>query len=351
METTPTIHLPLIMPSQAQKHVTHNEALLLLDGIVQLSVIDRHLASPPSSPAEGNRYIVAAGATGAWAGWDLDIALWSDGAWLRLEPIEGWLTWIQDEDLLVAWNGGGWMPAAAGNGTFGMVGANTSPDSTNRLAAKSDAVLLSHDDVTPGSGDMRLKANKSASAKTASVIFQTASSGRAEVGLTGSDDLKIKVSADGTTWKDAIVVNRTTGVVSMPFTPALQILTAENTSGTSMPDGTFVNQAFLSTTHNAFGSGAWNGTTFTVPAAGIYDVSACLNIDGSPNNLSMYFFKNGATILGFSEHTGGAGQNTILSRAVISLAASDTILVRLRHDAGSSQPGLVSSALSIIKIG
>lgn len=76
-----TVHLalPFIMAAQAQKHVTHNEALRVLDGVVQLSVKDRDLTAPPPSPADGDRYIVASGATGAWAGWDLNVAFWADG--------------------------------------------------------------------------------------------------------------------------------------------------------------------------------------------------------------------------------------------------------------------------------
>jgi hypothetical protein len=35
-ETTDILSLPFIMPSQAQKHVTHNEALKTLDAVVQL---------------------------------------------------------------------------------------------------------------------------------------------------------------------------------------------------------------------------------------------------------------------------------------------------------------------------
>jgi hypothetical protein len=41
---------------------------------VQLAVLDRHLTAPPASPADGDRYIVASGAAGAWAGWDLNVA-------------------------------------------------------------------------------------------------------------------------------------------------------------------------------------------------------------------------------------------------------------------------------------
>ncbi len=107
--TTASLALPLLSAAQAQKHVTVNEALARLDGLVQLSVIDRDLTSPPASPADGERYIVAAGATGAWAGWDSDVVLFSGGAWLRLAPQEGWRVWVEDENVLVVRMGGAWL--------------------------------------------------------------------------------------------------------------------------------------------------------------------------------------------------------------------------------------------------
>ncbi len=82
-DTTTHLGLPYLLAAQAQKHVTHNEALRLLDAMVQLSVLDRTRTTPPASPADGNRHLVASGATGLWAGWDLNIAFWVDGAWIR----------------------------------------------------------------------------------------------------------------------------------------------------------------------------------------------------------------------------------------------------------------------------
>lgn len=61
-DDSPILSLPYILPTQAQKHVTHNEALRMLDAIVQLVVQDRSRTVPPAYPAEGDRHIVAAGA-------------------------------------------------------------------------------------------------------------------------------------------------------------------------------------------------------------------------------------------------------------------------------------------------
>ena len=110
MADSANLALPLIAASQAQKHVTHNEALRLLDGIVQLSVKDRNLSAPPGSPAEGARYIVASGASGAWAGWVGSVALWVNGAWMRLIPQIGWMCWVEDESTALVWTGSAWTP-------------------------------------------------------------------------------------------------------------------------------------------------------------------------------------------------------------------------------------------------
>ena len=110
-DTSTHLLLPYLLAAQAQKHVTVNEALRLLDGLVQLAVLDRHLTAPPASPADGDRYIVASGATGAWAGWDLNVAYRVDGAWMRLVPRPGWQAWVVDEASFLAWDGSAWNAA------------------------------------------------------------------------------------------------------------------------------------------------------------------------------------------------------------------------------------------------
>ncbi|WP_287882888.1 DUF2793 domain-containing protein [Paracoccus sp. (in: a-proteobacteria)] len=124
-ETTAHLALPFIMAAQAQKHVTHNEALRLLDGIVQLAVLDRDLTDPPGSPVGGDRHIPAPGATGAWAGWDGCIAYWIDGAWMRILPAPGWIAWIETEAQLVVWTGSTWLPVVDAMGFIAQAAAVT----------------------------------------------------------------------------------------------------------------------------------------------------------------------------------------------------------------------------------
>jgi len=109
-DTSTHLGLPYLLAAQAQKHVTHNEALRLLDAMVQLSALDRTRTTPPVSPADGDRHLVASGAAGLWAGWDLNVAFWVDGVWLRLVPRQGWLVWIAAEHVFLVWNGSAWDP-------------------------------------------------------------------------------------------------------------------------------------------------------------------------------------------------------------------------------------------------
>jgi len=108
MTDTPHLALPLIDGAQAQKHVTHNEALLLLDALAQLAVESRALTAPPGSPAEGACYIPAPGASGAWSGWSGRVAVFSGGGWLAVMPKSGWRAWVKAERLAVTYEDGVW---------------------------------------------------------------------------------------------------------------------------------------------------------------------------------------------------------------------------------------------------
>ncbi|MBD3768943.1 MAG: DUF2793 domain-containing protein [Rhodobacterales bacterium] len=68
MDFSAHLGLPYLQPSQAQKHVTVNEALERIDALVQLSVISCPTDVAGLSPTEGDRYIVPASATAAWSG-------------------------------------------------------------------------------------------------------------------------------------------------------------------------------------------------------------------------------------------------------------------------------------------
>ncbi len=349
MADTPNLVLPYLAANQSQKHVTVNEALRRLDALVQVTVQSMALATPPGSPVEGQRWIIPAAPTGAWAGHAGQIAAWQDGAWAFYVPLDGWTAIDISTDTLLLYNAGTgiWtglitgvysdaaftlqddidptkqarfqiagftagtmrvftLPDVSGTlavlsgvaqtfqntttfsgatvsvgtataastigigtgattsgvtkavniGTAGLLGSTTnvsigsavagalgtltinSPtvtfgssvsaiamaaanvsalylglggataDATNRLSIIAPASLFNN----AGAGH-QIKVNKAAATDTGSFLFQTGFSGRAEFGLTGSDDFQIKVSGDGATWFNALQLERTSGRV------------------------------------------------------------------------------------------------------------------------------------------
>lgn len=210
-DDTTILSLPLILPAQAQKHVTHNEALVKLDLLVQLAVINRTLTTAPPLPTIGDRHIVAAGATGPWVGQAGRIALFTEAGWQFTVPLPGWQAYVMAESQMAFFNGIAWIALSDGPFTVGQLGVSATADATNRLTVSSPATLLN----LAGSGH-QLKLNKAVAADTASLLFQTGFSGRAEMGTTGSDDFLVKVSADGSAWFVALEADAATGEVVLP---------------------------------------------------------------------------------------------------------------------------------------
>lgn len=160
MSTSPDFGLPYIAASQAQPEVTHNEAISLLQALLN-GVIDRGVNTPPGSPSEGDAYIVGSAPTGEWTGRANCIAVFFGTGWLFVpgndengDPIamgarqEGMRVYVRDEDLLYAWIETGsppafaWSPLPIGNaanvgysnGTSGLAATNVQ-DALDQLAA------------------------------------------------------------------------------------------------------------------------------------------------------------------------------------------------------------------------
>ena len=134
-------------------------------------------------------------------------------AWQFAIPQAGWRAWVSAESALLVYDGTSWAAVGGGGGTpqtLPLLGINTTADATNKFAVASSDVLMTHVGTS-----LRLKLNKNNPAATASVLYQTGFSGRAEFGLTGDDDFHIKVSPDGTSWTDALTINGTTGNVTL----------------------------------------------------------------------------------------------------------------------------------------
>lgn len=215
MSFTPRLGLPFLLPNQAQKHVTLNDALGLLDAIVQLAVLSAGAVTQPDAPEEGDVHILGDGAAGAsWAGQAAgSLAAFRDGVWQFLIAGEGWLAFDRTQQALLVRAGGEWR--AVSSLPLAALGINTAADPANRLAVKADQALFSHDDQTPGTGDMRVVLNRANASATASLVFQEDFDALAEFGLTGGSGLNLKVNLPGTGWSDILTVDPASGAIGM----------------------------------------------------------------------------------------------------------------------------------------
>lgn len=213
-DLSPILGLPYIQPAQAQKHVTHNEALQTLDLFTQLTVADRDRSSPPQNPHIGDRHIIGAEPDGEWAGHENQIAIFIDNTWQFYLPLPGMRATIVAENILLLWDGTQWRLPTRLTDEFqnlGSLGVGTTANSTNRLSVASPTTLLTHT-----GDDHRLVINKAAAANTASLVFQSNWSGHAEMGLAGGTDFTVKVSPDGGAFATALQAEAASGRILMP---------------------------------------------------------------------------------------------------------------------------------------
>jgi hypothetical protein len=330
-DTTTNLLLPYILAAQAQKHVTHNEALRILDGLVQLSVKDRDLTAPPASPADGDRYIVASGATGDWAGWDLNVALWTDGAWLRLPPRTGWRVWVEDEGLLLAFDGAGWIgttPAALQN--MALLGLGTTADASNPFSAKLNAALWTAKTVAEGgTGDLFYTMSKEAAGDDLGLTLQTGFVTKALLGLFGSDRFRLAVSADGSTFFDGLIVDNATGIVDQPRLPRFKAYTNyDNYVGV----GTWTKIGINNTDYNDQGAFDAGTNQFVAPVDGTWLFGATLlykiNASASARMRGRLVLNGTSEIRGsFGEISGGhvSGATALWLHAMAVLQQGDTV--------------------------
>lgn len=112
MTRTAQLDLPLVLPSQAQKHVTVNEALVRLDATAQLRVVSSILPEPPVQASDGAGYLMPEGAAGAWLGMAGRIAVRSNGGWIYLVPKAGWRAWDEGTATHRMFDGSEWISDA-----------------------------------------------------------------------------------------------------------------------------------------------------------------------------------------------------------------------------------------------
>jgi len=214
---TPKLALPFLLPGQAQKHVTLNESLRAIDALLMGAVEASDIAQPPADPESGQAWILPENPAGVWADHAYELAVWQDGAWAFYPPQDGWRVWSKAGGALLVYETGVWRAIEAGaTERVEQLGIGADPDAANTFAAKLNGALFTADETSGGgTGDLRISLNKEAPGNLLSLLFQTGYEGRAEIGLTDSDALAVRVSDDGTVWSDALIVDHATGHIGI----------------------------------------------------------------------------------------------------------------------------------------
>ena len=108
MSGSARLGLPFLAIGQSQKEFTHNEALQTLDLLVAGAVEEPPRTAPPTSPAVGACYIVADGATDAWAGKSQCVAGWTSGGWRTINPVDGMSLFVRSTETWALFRAGAW---------------------------------------------------------------------------------------------------------------------------------------------------------------------------------------------------------------------------------------------------
>ena len=141
--------LPFLAAGQAQKEVTHNEAIAAVDRVLHLAVASRRAPEPPATALPGDTYIIGADPVGVWASRPAMVATFDGMGWVITVPRVGCLAWVMDEMQFVVftasgWSAGGWPAQGLRIGERTVLGAapvavampegGTTVDSECRLA-------------------------------------------------------------------------------------------------------------------------------------------------------------------------------------------------------------------------
>jgi hypothetical protein len=216
---TSRLDLPYLQASQADKHVTFNEILSILDGLVMGAIASRTTTQPASNVQSGARYLVPLNPVGDWSGHAGQFAYLQDGTWLFRSPSSGWLLYVEDEQSMVLFDGATWRLIQGPTGPIAQLdrlGIGAMPDGTTPLLAKlNNAAFTARGTGEGGDGTVRLSLNRQDANKTASLIFQTGWQGNAELTLAGASGLSVKVRQSAGNWLTSATFDQNDGKLTL----------------------------------------------------------------------------------------------------------------------------------------
>lgn len=134
--TSPTLGVDRMQQRMEESEVALNRMQNVFESLIQGSVKSRAITAQPGSPANGDRYILPTGPTGAvWSTFTAGrIAIYYDG-WSQLTPKEGWRVWVDDEDCFVDHDGSAGAAGWVGGSVMGITATNPPAQGSGALTA------------------------------------------------------------------------------------------------------------------------------------------------------------------------------------------------------------------------
>ena len=220
-DTSSNLKLPFILPSQAQKHVTHNEALQILDALVQLTPISSSRSVPPASAQEADIYIIANSATGVWSGHDHEIAVYRAKSWQFYPLRVGWRAYIPAQNMQIVYTGKNWIldePTKLQNLTLFGLNAKATAAVPVHVRANT-AVWSAKSSGDGGTGSMVQVLERESIKDDLGFMLKTDGICTAVLGQFGSNRFRVSVSVDGKSFLEALSVNTSKGIVDFEALP------------------------------------------------------------------------------------------------------------------------------------
>jgi hypothetical protein len=198
MSTSTNNHIPYVPQNTLDPAAGLNDAINVIDALLNTRVTSMDLTVPPSSPADGEMYIAGSGATGDWSGHDNAFARWVEEGtfWQFYEAgVEAWLVLNKDDGNLYKWNQdtSAWEQAA-GIGEapldgkyYGRQNASWSamPNVSEMVTSVNDKTIDSSGNVEVSAGDVPFSPDTNSSIQSNNVAgaIEELSDGKADLGL------------------------------------------------------------------------------------------------------------------------------------------------------------------------
>jgi len=110
MNRTPRLSLPLMHSGQSQKEITHNEALILLDVLINPIVQAIGVETVPKNPKVGQLFIIGAKASGDFANHQKKIAQKLEHSWRYIMPSRWMQVTMDKSGEKYQFDGKNWLP-------------------------------------------------------------------------------------------------------------------------------------------------------------------------------------------------------------------------------------------------